>query len=259
MPYRLAVYPIRAADRPPSLPGGVQAADGPVAPTWGRPKATQSGGVLLAPLPGECKCGLPDAQPGLFGTGPPRFRPCASPSTSPTSRRIPEPYCGCARAWGSRRTLSSRPDFRPPIALFRRAGMDYLDAVRSSGTPRGGISRSGGGGRHRLMLFTTGAATSYLDHRFAPTTCCCSAANLRACRQRSIAPPMPGSSSRCGRACARSTSRSPPPWPPARHCGRRVVLMCFRHPEVRAKRASKGDGRGARAVSFEGRFAATSG
>jgi hypothetical protein len=33
----------------------------------------------------------------------------------------------------------------------------------------------------------------------------------------------------------------------------------FRHPEVRAERASKGGGRGARAVSFEGRFAAASG
>jgi hypothetical protein len=32
-----------------------------------------------------------------------------------------------------------------------------------------------------------------------------------------------------------------------------------RHPEVRAKRASKGDGLGASAASFEGRFAATSG
>jgi hypothetical protein len=34
---------------------------------------------------------------------------------------------------------------------------------------------------------------------------------------------------------------------------------CSRHPEVRAKRASKGDGPNAEAVSFEGRFAATSG
>jgi len=32
-----------------------------------------------------------------------------------------------------------------------------------------------------------------------------------------------------------------------------------RHPEVRAKRASKGDGPGASAASFEGRFAAASG
>src|SRR5580700_8310011 len=38
---------------------------------------------------------------------------------------------------------------------FRRAGMDDLDAWRTAG-------------RHRLLLFTTGAATSYLDHRFAP-------------------------------------------------------------------------------------------
>jgi hypothetical protein len=32
-----------------------------------------------------------------------------------------------------------------------------------------------------------------------------------------------------------------------------------RHPEVRAQRASKGDGPSASAASFEGRFAATSG
>jgi tRNA (cytidine/uridine-2'-O-)-methyltransferase len=52
---------------------------------------------------------------------------------------------------------------------FRRAGMDYLDAVT--------IVRHGSwrdfeawraAGCHRLVLFTTGAATSYLDHRFAP-------------------------------------------------------------------------------------------
>ena len=52
---------------------------------------------------------------------------------------------------------------------FRRAGMDYLDAVT--------IVRHGSwrdfaacrtAGRHRLVLFTTAAATSYLDHRFEP-------------------------------------------------------------------------------------------
>ena len=52
---------------------------------------------------------------------------------------------------------------------FRRAGMDYLDAVT--------IVRHGSwrdfeawraAGHHRLVLFTTAAATSYLDHRFAP-------------------------------------------------------------------------------------------
>jgi len=52
---------------------------------------------------------------------------------------------------------------------FRRAGMDYLDAVT--------IMRHGSwrdfeawraAGHHRLVLLTTGAATSYLDYRFAP-------------------------------------------------------------------------------------------
>jgi ribosomal protein L11 methyltransferase len=40
---------------------------------------------------------------------------------------------------------------------------------------------------------------------------------------------------------------------------RRARTASRRHPEVRARRASKGDGRGARAASFEGRFAAASG
>jgi len=52
---------------------------------------------------------------------------------------------------------------------FRRAGMDYLDAVT--------IVRHGSwrdfeawraAGRHRLVLLTTGAAMSYLDYRFEP-------------------------------------------------------------------------------------------
>src|SRR6202795_2647542 len=38
-----------------------------------------------------------------------------------------------------------------------------------------------------------------------------------------------------------------------------VIMTLIRHPEVRAKRASKGDGPNTSAVSFEGRFAATSG
>ena len=53
---------------------------------------------------------------------------------------------------------------------FRRAGMDYLDAVT--------IVRHGSwhdfvawraAAAHRLVLFTTGATVSYLEHRFAPT------------------------------------------------------------------------------------------
>jgi hypothetical protein len=38
-----------------------------------------------------------------------------------------------------------------------------------------------------------------------------------------------------------------------------VVQREYRHPEVRAQRASKGDGPSASAASFEGRFAAASG
>jgi hypothetical protein len=40
---------------------------------------------------------------------------------------------------------------------------------------------------------------------------------------------------------------------------KRRAQPAIRHPEVRAQRASKGDGPGASAASFEGRFAATSG
>ena len=52
---------------------------------------------------------------------------------------------------------------------FRRAGMDYLDAVeivrhRSWHDFASWRSRRG----HRLILFTTGATASYLDYRYRP-------------------------------------------------------------------------------------------
>jgi tRNA (cytidine/uridine-2'-O-)-methyltransferase len=52
---------------------------------------------------------------------------------------------------------------------FRRAGMDYLDAVtivRHSSWRDFEAWRTAG--RQRLALFTTSATTSYLDHRFEP-------------------------------------------------------------------------------------------
>jgi tRNA (cytidine/uridine-2'-O-)-methyltransferase len=52
---------------------------------------------------------------------------------------------------------------------FRRAGMDYLDQVaivRHRSWPAFEDFRRGGG--LRLVLFTTQATTSYLDHHFAP-------------------------------------------------------------------------------------------
>ena len=51
---------------------------------------------------------------------------------------------------------------------FRRAGMDYLDAVtlvRHASWGDFEVWRRAG--QHRLVLFTTGAATSYLDFQFA--------------------------------------------------------------------------------------------
>jgi len=51
---------------------------------------------------------------------------------------------------------------------FRRAGMDYLDAVtivRHAAWDDFESWRRGG--KHRLLLFTTAGAQSYLDHRFA--------------------------------------------------------------------------------------------
>jgi tRNA (cytidine/uridine-2'-O-)-methyltransferase len=53
---------------------------------------------------------------------------------------------------------------------FRRAGMDYLDAVNLVRHPSWGAfeawRRNGG---HRLVLFTTAATLSYLDCRFEPS------------------------------------------------------------------------------------------
>ena len=51
---------------------------------------------------------------------------------------------------------------------FRRAGMDYLDAVTLvRHASWGDFDAWRRAGQHRLVLFTTGAATSYLDFQFA--------------------------------------------------------------------------------------------
>jgi tRNA (cytidine/uridine-2'-O-)-methyltransferase len=87
---------------------------------------------------------------------------------------------------------------------FRRAGMDYLDAVsivrhrswREFETWR----RTD---RYRLVLFTTTGALPYLEHRIEATTSCCSDANRQACRPRCMRPPTPAWSFQCAPACAR--------------------------------------------------------
>jgi tRNA (cytidine/uridine-2'-O-)-methyltransferase len=66
---------------------------------------------------------------------------------------------------------------------FRRAGMDYLDQVtivRHDSWTAFEAWRAQSGGR--LVLFSTKAATPYLDHIYRGTTSCCSAGNLPACR-----------------------------------------------------------------------------
>jgi tRNA (cytidine/uridine-2'-O-)-methyltransferase len=52
---------------------------------------------------------------------------------------------------------------------FRRAGMDYLDAVTLMRHPSWrDFEDWRHRDRHRLILFTTAATQSYLDYRFAP-------------------------------------------------------------------------------------------
>jgi tRNA (cytidine/uridine-2'-O-)-methyltransferase len=52
---------------------------------------------------------------------------------------------------------------------FRRAGMDYLDAVKLVRHPSWeSFAQWRTAEGMRLVLFTTGATTSYLDHRYEP-------------------------------------------------------------------------------------------
>ena len=106
---------------------------------------------------------------------------------------------------------------------FRRAGMDYLDQVAAH-PPRlvGRRSRTGGAPRGlRLVLFTTAAERAYLDHAYRRRPVLLFGREsagvpeaVHAAADARLRIPM-------RRACARSMWRWPPPWPPARRCGRR--------------------------------------
>ena len=72
-------------------------------------------------------------------------RQCASLCTSPTSRRIPAPFCGSALASGSRRISSHLPGSRPPIAPFAAPEWTISIPLRWCGILRGRRSRRGGG------------------------------------------------------------------------------------------------------------------
>jgi tRNA (cytidine/uridine-2'-O-)-methyltransferase len=72
--------------------------------------------------------------------------------------------CAC---FGIEAHLIGPAGFPTSDRAFRRAGMDYLDAVtivRHAAWPDFDAWRVAG--RYRLVLFTTSGAKSYVDHRF---------------------------------------------------------------------------------------------
>jgi tRNA (cytidine/uridine-2'-O-)-methyltransferase len=73
--------------------------------------------------------------------------------------------CAC---FGIEAHLIGPAGFPTSDRAFRRAGMDYLDAVtivRHASWSEFESWRAAG--KHRLVLFTTGGAQPYLDYRFA--------------------------------------------------------------------------------------------
>ena len=93
---------------------------------------------------------------------------CGSRCSSPTFPRIPGPSCGSRPAWASKRTSSSRRASRSPTAPS--AAPAWTTSIRSRSCAissweafRGLAARAR---RPRLVLFTTRAATSYLDHAY---------------------------------------------------------------------------------------------
>src|SRR5262249_7279929 len=68
--------------------GGFSAAEDRSPPTWGKPEAARSGGVLLAPLPEQRKCGLDTRGAKFIRALSPEI---TSPPTRPISPRIPGP------------------------------------------------------------------------------------------------------------------------------------------------------------------------
>ena len=93
--------------------------------------------------------------------------PCGSRSTSPTSPRTPERFSGSRPASASRRISSSRPASRPPTAPSAAPAWTISTRSPSCATRAGRPSRHWRNGSGRpLVLFTTRAHTSYLDHAF---------------------------------------------------------------------------------------------
>jgi tRNA (cytidine/uridine-2'-O-)-methyltransferase len=140
---------------------------------------------LLAPLPPECKPGNDAISKGLYKgmTGPPGGeRPTSSPLPPGRATTMPialfEPdipqntgtILRLAACLGIEAHLIEPAGFPTSDRAFRRAGMDYLDAVKLVRHPTWeSFAQWRTAEGMRLVLFTTGATTSYLDHRYEPT------------------------------------------------------------------------------------------
>ena len=97
----------------------------------------------------------------------PRPRPCRSRFSSPTYPRTRGRYFASPPVSESRRTSSSRQDFRPRTAHSAAPGWITSPKSRSRATPIGRRSRAWRKAEDaRVLLFTTRACTSYLDHAF---------------------------------------------------------------------------------------------
>jgi tRNA (cytidine/uridine-2'-O-)-methyltransferase len=111
----------------------------------------------LAPLPGECKGDFTLAvKPMRIALYQPDI-----PQNTGTILRL----CGCL---GIEAHIIQPAGFPTSDRAFRRAGMDYLDAVallRHTSWETFEAWRRGQG--HPLVLFSTGATVSYLDYRYS--------------------------------------------------------------------------------------------
>jgi tRNA (cytidine/uridine-2'-O-)-methyltransferase len=139
-------------------------------PTWGRSEATHSGGVLLAPLQGQRKSGFDGAHnascvAAIGGSLPGLIMHLALyqpdiPQNAGTILRL----CAC---FGLPAHIIEPAGFPSSDRAFRRAGMDYLDAVAITRHASWRDFEAWRGlAPHRLVLFTTGATLSYLDYGF---------------------------------------------------------------------------------------------
>ena len=164
-------------------------------------------------------------RPSRDTSGTRLFDPMHLALYDPTSPRIPARFCGLRlpRGRGPHHRAGRLPGFRPCLPP-RRHG---LSGSGDADAPcfLGGIRALAADRSLRLVLFTTRATTSYLDHRFTGARRAAVRPRIRRrprrgpCRRRCAA-----HRSRCGRACARSMSRWPARWWSARRCGRRAAV-----------------------------------